>query len=256
LQHCVERQLIASGALERDGVDYVFDTAMGLAALSALTEQGLPVSEAAFAAGMDFVTEGVLRSAAHRSSGVWESGERWSLRFEAHLLKCLQAVRAPLRPALDAEARLMRLLDHQREDGAFALSNSDIVDVHVHAYALEGLLSVKDRVSDISRAVEAGPVWLAGIQHPDGGAPRHVPSSSPLACCDVTAQAIRLFLLTDRERHRVNIDRGFRFLERLEHPLGGFRYHLDSDDRPSWGAIFACQAALIRDGRHGAGDLV
>jgi hypothetical protein len=128
------------------------------------------------------------------------------------------------------------------------------VDTHVHAYALEGLLGIA-QTPPIRACVRSGVEWLARIQLPDGGVPRHVPGD-PTGFCDTTAQAARLFILSDPAKFADNIERGLAFLKRLRHPQGGLRYHAGTPDCPTWGAVFACQACLMLEGLHASGDLI
>lgn len=252
LQESVEKRLVERGALGRCDIDYVFDTAIGLAGLQARAAAGSAVSARALEAGRDFVVDGLERGAACRRDGSWFVDPRWSLSFQPHLLKCLRAFHGSEQRAL--LERMTTLLGAQKPGGAFALSNTDVIDTHVHAYAIEGLLALEPTPA-IEASIRRGVEQLATVQLTDGGVPRHIPGD-PIGCCDTTAQAVRLFILADRERYASNIARGLDFLESLAHPLGGLRYHAGTQDCPSWGAVFACQAWLMLDERQGSRDLI
>jgi hypothetical protein len=254
LQTCVQGQLMASGALSRGGIEYVFDTSVGIAALDALARAGWEIAPRALEKGCAFVREGLERGLACRREGAWFAGERWSLGFQPHLLKCLRAFSSSEAARAIAGTKLSSLLRHQGADGAFALDNGAVVDVHVHAYALEGLLAAREAPA-VRKMLASGVDWLARLQLPDGGIPRNV-AGSHSGYCDTTAQAVRLFILLDRDRYARNIELGLAWLRQLGGPQGGVRYHPGVQDCPAWGAVFTCQAHLMLAGLHADGDMI
>jgi hypothetical protein len=96
-------------------------------------------------------------------------------------------------------------------------------------------------------ALRLGVDWLADQQQPSGGLPRHVPGTG-ICYSDVSAQAARLFLWVEPQRHAIHAKHAFEYLERLKTFEGGLYYHADCADQPTWAVIFAAQARLIRGG--------
>jgi hypothetical protein len=254
LAMAVADALVTRGALGRDGIAYVFDTAMGVAALAAARRAGLPVALEPIARGAAFVDAGLrLGHAAHH--GVWFSGDRWSTQFQPHLLKCVialeeaAAVGVSVAGGVDRHAVAAAMVARQRVDGAFALHGEAFVDVHVHAYALEGLAFLGRCDGRYSHALRRGVEWLASVQAPDGGIPREVGPQVRTGCmADVTAQAARLFALVDAGAWRQQAERSCHYLERLRVPGAGLRYAPESADINTWSTIFAVQALLLAAG--------
>jgi hypothetical protein len=247
--------LLARGALGRDGIAYVFDTAMGVAALAAARRAGMAVEREPIARGAAFVNTGLRLGRAAARRGEWFTGDRWSTQLQPHLLKCVIALEeaagagVAVAGAVDTHALAEDFAARQLADGAFPLRGETFVDVHVHSYALEGLAFLGRSSGRYSRLLRRGVEWLARVQAANGGIPRHVGPHTPARCmADVTAQAARLFLLADPVAWRPQAEHCLRYLDRLRVPGAGLRYAADADDVNTWSTIFAVQALLFASG--------
>jgi len=223
LAGALEERLEERGWLGRDGISYVFDTALALPLLADPEPVARRVEEALR-----------LRQAC---SQVDRPGW-WSQSYGAHLLKCgFWLARVGRRAFAEqlAEDLIERCFDGERfhihEDSATTY-------LHSHCYALEGLLGLGLRPDVVS----AGAWWLAQQQDEDGALPGWFAQPSPWRPADVCAQALRLWTLVDREAFAEPIERATRRLAALQDPSGGIRYHDGSDDVNSWASIFALQA--------------
>jgi hypothetical protein len=252
LAGALQRALCEKGSLGRGGTEYVFDTAMGVAALVSALRAGQDVDRGALHRGLAFVQEGLRARRAAWREGEWLPGDRWSTRYAPHLLKCviaLEDAREAGSPVeTDPHALAADLLPFQRPDGAFGLPDEAHVDTHVHAYALEGLLRLGGPSGGYAEALRRGVEWLARTQNPDGGSPRRVDAQPGLSMSDVTAQAARLFQLVDAERHGGAAARSLAYLGEMREGDGGIRYHAGSGDVNAWSTIFAAQAFLLAAG--------
>lgn len=246
-------------ALGRDGIGYVFDTAMGVAALAAARRAGIAVEREPIARGVDFIQTGLRLGRPAERGGDWFLGDRWSTQFQPHLLKCAialeEAAGAGVSLDVDPHGLAESFAAWQRADGAFALRGETFVDVHVHCYALEGLAFLGRSSGRYWNALCRGIEWLAHVQAPDGGIPRYVgPGCSPVCRADVTAQAARLFTL-EPEAWRPQRERCLLHLDRLRVPGAGLLYGADVADINSWSTVFAVQALLFASGCFDLGAL-
>jgi hypothetical protein len=187
------------------------------------------------------------------SAGRLTAQTRWSLAFGAHQAKVCGALLdtgrllGPLPGLGDAvSACAAAALDVQEDDGRFRIhAASPMTYTHSHCYAVEGLLrcAAAGHTEQLKRA-EAGAAWLAAAQRPDGSLlawhDGHTASGPPRA--DATAQALRIWTLTGRDRFAGPAARARAFLAGLWAPPRGLRYEPGSDDLNAWATIFAAQA--------------
>ena len=237
----LRRKIGTFGALSRQGLDYVFDTALGVAGLLDSNALFRTIACAEVEPGIQFVKRGISARAATFAYTAWlnnRKGVRWSCQFNPHLIKAIAAIRSRCCESFHHEA-LNELVESQRPDGAFPVNGSDAIDLHVHCYALEGLWSLRD--PNVSESIKSGTMWLVAQQLVDGGFPRRV-SARAISYSDITAQALRLILLQDRVKYASASQNAIRWLVRMMHPQGGIRYTAGSNDRPTWSAVFAAQA--------------
>jgi hypothetical protein len=215
------------GWLGKDGISYVFDTALALPLLP-----GYP----------DVLDRVVNWVEARRSCAPVRHSDWWSQSFGAHQLKCAPIVANHGRPDL-AHGLARELLDECFDGQRFRIhGRSDATYVHSHCYALEGLVGL----GGYDEAALAGADWLAQLQHSDGTLPAWVNADADERYpSDVVAQAIRIWSLLAPDRYADPITRALSHLALMQDPAsGGIRYEPRSDDLTSWVAVFAVQALL------------
>jgi hypothetical protein len=274
LWRALVREREQAPAIRRGGQTYTFDTAMVLRGMLAHDEAILraaagpsagqaEMAEPAAAAG-ECAARGwaslVIQAARQRNpAGVSRppvrlaADTRWSLAFGAHQAKvCGALLQAGRRfgslPGLDEAvgACAAAALDVQADDGRFRIhAASSMTYVHSHCYAVEGLLiRAAAGTAGTPEQVVAGAEWLAVAQQPGGGLRAWHDgrtASGPLRA-DATAQAMRIWLLVDRDRFARETACAGAFLGRLASPAQGLRYEPGSADVNAWGTIFAVQA--------------
>lgn len=260
LQHQIARRLCddlaRSGAVGRDGLFYLFDSAMALTGLLAhggrcgLEAREKRVIQHAF----EVLTARILeRNAVWSNNGPSSLERRWSMEFGPHLLKLSLALHGAKEHLGRSEGstvfrRLLEDLLPRFADGRFrAFGDTSDCNLHAHCYALDGLL-VSDLAGgiggDMRHHLFAGADWLAKVQNEFGGLPEWHDGRigwGPLRA-DVAAQALRLWIFLDRSRYRDQIDRSLKFLRRLQDSSGGLRFTPESSDVNTWATIFAAQA--------------
>jgi len=219
----LEERLAVEHWLGRDGIGYVFDTALVLPLLA----DPAPVAARVMAA----------LSEQRACSPVTRPGW-WSQSYGAHLLKCgFWLARVGQRQFAEqlADDLVQRCFDGERfhihEQAAETY-------LHSHCYALEGLVGLGVRPD----VVAAGARWLAQQQEPDGSLPDWFGCVGRCHPADVCAQAVRLWSIIDAQHFEPQIQRGLACLAVLQHSDGGIRYHRNSENRTSWVAVFALQA--------------
>ena len=106
---------------------------------------------------------------------------------------------------------------------------------------LERLLDGEDLGADAAGAATQAIDYLRAMQAPDGSLPAWSDGRLP-GRCDVTAQAVRLFVLRDADGLRSSIDAGLAFLQRHTDEHGATVYEAGSEDRNTWTTLFAAQA--------------
>jgi hypothetical protein len=244
---------VATGRVGRDARGYAFDLGVALAGLLAARDAGIAVDSPAITRGRASLLEAI---AARRSTdGHHATPPRWSTWWGPHLLKL-----AFVLDALQAPTFLDQLFDDAipRLDGGRFVTGPEAggTYVHAHCYASEGLWCVTHRSArpatrrEAARSLEAATGWLADIQGHDGSLPAwhdgHAARGPGRS--DATAQAVRLWHLQGRERHRTAIARALRFLATCVDDAGGVRYDTDCRDRTTWSAVFTLQAAGLTQG--------
>jgi len=232
----LEERLLGEQWLGRDGIGYVFDSALALP----LLRDPQPLA--------DRIEESLRQRRA--CSQVTRPGW-WSQSYGAHLIKCgLWLSRVGRRDFAEqlADDLVSRCFDGER----FVVSEgSELTYLHSHCYALEGLIGLQ-RHPDV---IFAGVSWLAQQQGEDGSLPDWSGRTSQCRPADVCAQALRLWTLVDRERFALCIERARAHLGSLQDASGGIRYHQDSEDTNSWASIFALQALCWTETAPGAEEL-
>jgi len=223
LARTLSQRLETEAWLGRDGIGYVFDSALALP----LLEDPQPLA--------DRIEDSLSQRRA--CSRITRPGW-WSQSYGAHLIKCgLWLSRIDRRDF--AEQLADDLIERCFDGCRFVVHEaSEDTYLHSHCYALEGLVGLRLR----PEVVLAGACWLAQQQHDDGSLADWSGRASRCRPADVCAQAMRLWGLVDPERFAPNIERARHNLCSLQSPSGGIRYHRGSDDINSWASMFAFQA--------------
>jgi hypothetical protein len=238
----------------RASIGYTFDTAMAVRGLLLHPDVLSPDQFRTVARWCEFLLAQVASAAALVPGSCVKLPARWSNSFGAHQSKVAGALlayreifperRRQVGAALEGLGR--RTLLSQTGDGRFLESvTSTATYLHAHCYALEGLLMQRSAGSgDYSSQVDKGMEWLASVQDASGGIRAWhdgVRSMGPMRL-DATAQAVRLFRLTNSIRYEANIRLGVRYLLDHQNELGGMPYEPSSPDLNTWATIFAFQA--------------
>ncbi len=248
-----------SGGFGKNGVLYVFDTAVVLSALvaegagSELTPQHDKIRRM-----FDFVASGLEAGIARFPQA--KNSSHWSDAMGCHLLKAPAALLDYARafgPLLAEHAcslarhllaQLIPLCDGRR----FRIhAGSRLTYAHAHCYAVEGLLALANRglFHDMT-LLESCADWLADVQQPDGGIPPWHDGTKSWGepCGDVAAQAVFIWCRVDRRTFAANISAALAFLARLQTPQGGLHYSPSSGDVNTWVTAFALDAlATLHD---------
>lgn len=243
------------GGVGMEGKLYLFDTCMAVAGLAAyrtlLNGRVDPRKLAAMARFVGDMTERRL-TLVDEEGRVPETKRHWSTIFGAHQLKTVIALDSLA--SLTGEDRYRSLARGVMDevvrgcfkDGAFRIGPGDTtVYCHAHCYALEGLLYLRARgYADTTSLLRAGADRLKSWQNGDGSMYNWYedPSRSPSRVGDASAQAVRIWLVVDREAYRPSIEKGLAFLAGLRSPESGLYYSAGSRDVNSVTSIFAAQA--------------
>jgi hypothetical protein len=244
------QDLSPRGGVGRDGIDYVFDSAMVLNGLLAHLDAGGSLPDPQMADRLfDFIV-GNLAGQSGLGGMPTATDGHWSLSYGCHLLKCAIAISAyaDRRSGRRADALVDRLLGDvlaMRDGGRFRVNaGSPITYTHAHCYAVEGMLVLQARGrSGLGAPIAEAADWLADVQLADGGVPSAHDSGGQLgpAHADCTAQAVRIWACVDPLRYSRAIERALDFLAGLCVD-GGYRYRPGSDDINTWATLFAAQA--------------
>ena len=129
---------------------------------------------------------------------------------------------------------------------------------HAMAYALEGVLWLKTSgFSGLDKIINRGLKILTDLQNEEGGILNYSdqnPSRFPAS--DATAQAVRLWLLSDPAKYQTNILKALNFLLNHQIPGGGMLYGSKSPDQNSCATIFTVQALCFHLGAPKTEDLI
>jgi len=224
------RALVEAESVGRDGFVYAFDTAVVLTALEALDAEEDPRWTHA-------------RARLAQAPVVWPAlAPHWSTLPGPHLLKAAVGVAARARRGWDTPMlESLSAIDVQQEtDGRIVTPPHPSTYAHAHAYATEGLLALRCLGLPPPASIDGAVGFLAALQRDDGGLPAW--SDGGPSRADATAQAIRLFVLHDREGLAEPIARGLGFLESLSDEHAVVRYEPGAGDRNTWCTLFAAQA--------------
>jgi hypothetical protein len=259
----VARAIVASlspaGALGRAGIEYSFDTGIGLCGLARMDEvSGGQTNREAIARMRDFLVRNLeQRVVAVQSGQVLQDDNSWSLAFGASALKTGIALDMAARALGDETARQLAaeivrdVVERCFRGDAFRINpKSEWVYAHAHCYAVEGLLVLSRRGLADPAPIAPAAAWLARRQNTDGSLTNwHFRSDTELSHQgDATSQALRIWTVVDRNGYREQIARAMAFLAGLQNADGGLRYSNKSQDVNSWVSMFAAQGIAWAEG--------
>jgi hypothetical protein len=253
--------LTSSKGVGKDGILYLFDTAMVLRGLLAHRQTGGEVAPEILRHAYEFIRELVqARIPARDPAGRPVTENTWSLSFGCHELKVIKSLIAYGKCTGNEEFLhlvgqllddLCPLFDHGRFRAAPGLPDTQL---HAHCYALEGILERIHHDSTGTAALQdmlgAGTDWLANVQHPDGHLPEWHNGRTGYGRIrgDITAQAIRLWCSLDRHRYASHIQRAVEFLHSMQIPGQAVRFEAAGNDANTCATIFAAQALRFVEG--------
>lgn len=230
----------ADGGVGRDGITYLFDSSVALAGLLRYRAAGGreggddPIHRLAAFVGA-CAAAGTSVSPIHAASD-----GRWSTQFGAHLVKCLHSLHLyattfgrPVREELVAT-----LIDRSGRQPS-------PVYVHPFCYEQEGhVIAASYHLTRLFEPIDGALEWLAAVQRRDGALLAFANGLERFgeARSDATAQAVRLWLLRDRDRYADAIARALAFLASCQTSEGGILYTPERDDVCTWSTIFTLQA--------------
>lgn len=229
-----------NGGLGRDGVEYLFDSAVVLAGLLRYRCAGGRVGgDEPIHRLRRFVCDRIMAGVAVQPGDATADG-RWSTQFGAHLVKCLHSLHL-----------YARVFGERVEDEVVATlvdrSSRQPSPIYVHpsCYETEGhFIAARSGFPNLFEPLDGTVDWLAALQRPDGAILAFANGIDGFgeARSDSTAQAVRLWLLHDRRRYAEPIARALGFLAACQTREGGIRYTPDRDDVCSWSTMFTLQA--------------
>lgn len=243
----------SSGGISRENVCYVFDTCICLSGILSYCEYNLDKK---------YIRENMINYVFHNLSNKTpvqfnESNKtvfdfnHWSISYGSHLLKCCIALSQSSKMIKSEKEKNDKLIEKLCLDilpnfhkGHFHInSNSEEVYTHSHCYATEGLIYLNR--PEYLHIINESAKWLATVQNSDGSLyNRYFSTKNQEKVADILAQAIRIWLWTDKERFDFNIKKGFGFLRSLQSPRGGIYYKQGSNDVNSWATMFTMNALL------------
>ncbi len=245
----LETSLLTRGALGRDGHDYLFD--------SCLAVHGL--ARTARTLGIDPSGGRPLSRHAHGLQRFLEADatvlprhvpERWSHQWNVHLSRAAALL---LQAGRWQQDRIIVQLAHGMLQRTARAWTGGPPYLHALLYQAEGrqLLAALDEPTDLS-ASAALAAQLAELQHANGLLPSWADGSGPCRC-DTTAQAVRLWALTDPRTYQRPMQCALTALAELQQPEGGLVYEPGSQDVNCWVTLFTDQATNWA--QHGADPL-
>jgi hypothetical protein len=245
------------GGMSRGGIYYVFDTAICLSGMLSYYDvvsniDGRHLDKNGIEKLLNFSYLNLSKKTPIELNGSSKTGldlNHWSLSYGSHLLKCCIALSQSSNIFKSEKEKLDNMIDELCIDvlcnfhnGHFHTnSNSKEVYTHSHCYATEGLMYL-NRPEHLC-VIEESAEWLATVQNPDGSLyNRYFSEKYQEKVADITAQAIRIWIWSDKDKFDCNIMKAFSFLKSLQSPEGGIYYKPGSKDINSWVTMFTMNA--------------
>lgn len=263
----LSKELSIDGSVGKNGLKYAFDSAIcfsGLITLNKVTslENNHKV---ALKKAIDFLYTNLKEKRALFKDGQDITNfDTWSFSYGSLLIKNTVALMEAYEYYKDnkfktlAESLIHELIDQTFHQDHFSINyKHPFVYTHSHCYATEGLLFLISRgYNEFTPLVNSAAQWLADNQNSDGSLfnwyLRDDVDRDKQG--DATAQATRIWLLTNKEKFKDNIDKSTLFLKNLQNHDGGLCYNINSkgvrsEDTNSWVTLFSIQAILWQLGK-------
>jgi len=249
----LSNNLNENGSVSRYDVEYVFDSAIcisGMIALSKVKELS-ENQEKALRKLLDFVYTSLLKkNVAFKDGEPLIDLDRWSLSYGSLLIKNCMALYEAYEYFDDIKYKDLalnlakELIDQCFKEGHFNINGErNFVYTHPHCYATEGLLFLSSKGIEFDDVVMKAAEWLASNQNEDGSLSSFYYKNVELTKQgDATSQAVRIWSCVDKEKFIDNIGKGIEFLKTLQSDKGGLVYNEGSADVNSWVSIFTLQA--------------
>jgi hypothetical protein len=244
-----------SGGVGMEGREYLFDTCMAVAGLTAYRKHLDGRVDPAVLSRMARFIEDMTRkrlALVEASGGKSDVPHHWSTIYGAQMLKTVIALDGLTDATGESRYRDLALEIAGEvatgcfREGKFRIGPADsVVYCHAHCYALEGLLYLRARgLLDRSDLLRAGAESLRRWQNEDGSMFNWYedPTRSRLKVGDATSQTVRVWLAVDRDAYRENAERALAFLTTLQSPQAGIFYAAGVSDVNSITSVFATQA--------------
>jgi len=247
--------LSKNGSVSREGIEYVFDTGICLSGMLSLDKNNLLKQNhrESIDAMAKFIKNTLSKKVASLKNGEpFIDNTKWSLSYGALLIKtAISLVEygkfSKNQEYLDfAEKMVEEIVNKTFKGNRFSINEfQDWTYAHTHCYATEGLcflhLNGYDQYLEI---IQKSAQWLADIQNEDGSIYNwhNREDQKKERQGDATSQSIRIWLFTDKDKYRKNVDKAISFLKTLQSPDGGLHYNNNSKDVNSWVSMFASQA--------------
>lgn len=255
----VVASLSPAGGLGRAGIDYTFDTGIGLCGLARLDRvAGRADFIGAIARMRDFLGQSLGQHVvAWKDAKAFVDDTSWSMSFGASALKTAIALDLAATSLGDPSARELgkritrEVVDTCFRRGSFQINaKRDWVYAHAHCYAVEGLIALSSRGLADASSIAPAALWLAQEQNADGSITNwhRRPEVEIAHQGDATSQAVRIWTFVDRGSYGQNIARALEFLAGLQTASGGLRYNAASEDVNAWVSMFAAQACSWVEG--------
>ena len=243
------------GRLGRDGISYVFDTAMCISGLIKLAnyKDYTQFEREKLLLMCDFVYNSLKKG--HTAFELEEpinDNNRWSLSFGSLHLKTIVSMHEAYRfTSIKKYKKISDVIYKKVVEECFSVdhftinSKRDWVYTHPHCYASEGLIyfSQYENYKGTNRMLSLSSDWLQKNQNTDGSLFNWYNNSVDLdKQGDATSQAVRIWLCSNPDRYKKNINKAIYFLTQLQSDDGGIYYNKGSDDINSWVSMFFSQS--------------
>lgn len=247
--------LSENGAISRDDIKYVFDTGICLSGILSLKR--INSLKENHKRSIDLMARFIKDSLLKKIPSFKENkplidNSRWSLSYGSLLIKTAISLieygeYSNDKTYLDlAKSLINDIIDKTFREDHFSINEyTNKTYAHPHCYATEGLCFMNSKgYGEYTEIIQKSAQWLAKAQNEDGSINNwhYNKDVKKEGQGDATAQSVRIWLFTDKDKYRYNIDKAVSFLGTLQSSEGGLYYNSNSRDVNSWVTMFALQA--------------